>query len=120
MKQVPRPAATLILLRDSAAGPEVFMQQRSQSAVFIAGAYVFPGGGLDAADGSERMRARLLGLSDEEASRRLHLPSGGLAYYAGAVRECFEEAGILFAVDEHGVAPDPAHIARLSGERAAS
>lgn len=117
MRQVPRPAATLILLRDSAAGPEVFMLQRSQGAVFVAGAYVFPGGGLDDADGSARMRARVLGLSDEEASRRLNVPSGGIAYYIGAVRECFEEAGILLAVDERGAAPDPAHIARLSGER---
>ena len=117
MRQVPRPAATLIVLRDSAAGPEVFMLQRSHSAAFVAGAYVFPGGGLDEADGSERMRSRVLGLTDEQASRRLNLASGGIAYYVGAVRECFEEAGILLAVDERGADPDPAHIARLARER---
>ena len=48
---VPRPAATLILLRDGEAGPEIFMLKRSPSAAFVANAYVFPGGGLDAADG---------------------------------------------------------------------
>ena len=117
MTQMPRPAATLVLLRDSAAGPEVFMLQRSKNAAFVAGAFVFPGGALDESDGGERMRARVLGLSDAEANARLTVPSGGIAYYVSAVRECFEEAGILLAVDEHGAAPDPAHIARLARER---
>ncbi|HET7198262.1 MAG TPA: hypothetical protein VFI86_06320, partial [Burkholderiales bacterium] len=47
---VPRPAATLILLRDGAAGPEVLMLQRTKDAVFLGGAYVFPGGSLDPGD----------------------------------------------------------------------
>ena len=46
-KLVPRPAATLILIRDGASGPEVLMLQRTQSAVFLGGAYVFPGGSLE-------------------------------------------------------------------------
>ena len=76
MRQVPRPAATLILLRDSAAGPEAFMLQRSQNAVFVAGAFVFPGGAVDEADAGERMRARVLGLSDAEANARSTCPRG--------------------------------------------
>ena len=48
---IPRPAATIILLRDSNEGPEVFMLKRNPTAVFHANAYVFPGGGLDDADG---------------------------------------------------------------------
>ena len=49
-KQKPRPAATLLLLRESREAPEVFMLQRTASAVFLPGAYVFPGGALDAED----------------------------------------------------------------------
>ena len=44
MKLVPRPAATLILLRDGASGPEALMLQRTQNAAFLGGAHVFPGG----------------------------------------------------------------------------
>ena len=45
---IPRPAATLILVRDVDSGMEVFMIRRTQSAVFMGGAHVFPGGGVDA------------------------------------------------------------------------
>lgn len=116
-RQVPRPASTLILLRDSAAGPEVFMLERSSRADFVAGAYVFPGGGLDETDGAAPVGGRVRGLDDVAASRRLQLETGGLAHYVGAVRECFEEAGILLAVDERGAAPDAARLARLCEER---
>jgi len=50
MTQAPRPAATLILLRPGGDGVEVLMIQRAKSAAFLGGAYVFPGGALDAAD----------------------------------------------------------------------
>ena len=103
----PRPAATLILLRAGAAGLETLMLQRTQGAAFLGGAYVFPGGSLDAADAATR---RVTGLTDAQASRRLSLPSGGLAYYVAAVRECFEEAGVLLALHADGkpVAADKA------------
>jgi glyoxylase-like metal-dependent hydrolase (beta-lactamase superfamily II)/8-oxo-dGTP pyrophosphatase MutT (NUDIX family) len=114
----PRPAATLILLRDGAAGPEVFMLQRSHSAAFVAGAYVFPGGSIDAADGSPDALRRVTGLTDADASRRLGVRSGGLAYWVGAVRECFEEAGILIAEDEDGRPIAPARAAALERFRA--
>jgi 8-oxo-dGTP pyrophosphatase MutT (NUDIX family) len=96
MAMVPRPAATLILLRG---GLEVLMLQRTQSAVFLGGAYVFPGGSLDPQDAS---MDRVIGLTDAQASERLKLPSGGIAYYVAAIRECFEEAGILLACDARG------------------
>ena len=95
----PRASATLILLRPGAGGPETLLLQRTKNAVFLGGAYVFPGGALDAADGAAR---RVLGLSDAQASGRLKLASGGLAYYVAAVRECFEEAGVLLACDSAG------------------
>ena len=96
MASVPRPAATLILLRH---GLEVLMLQRVQTAAFLGGAYVFPGGSLDPEDHSTH---RVLGLTGAQANERLKVSSGGLAYYVAAVRECFEEAGILLAKDARG------------------
>ena len=68
------------------------------------GAAVFPGGLLDAADRGHY--ARCSGLDDGTASRLLGLPEHGLHHWVAAVRECFEEAGLLFAVDSHGVPLD--------------
>jgi glyoxylase-like metal-dependent hydrolase (beta-lactamase superfamily II)/8-oxo-dGTP pyrophosphatase MutT (NUDIX family) len=112
---VPRPAATLILLRDGEAGPEIFMLKRSPTAAFVANAYVFPGGGLDAADHKALDRVR--GLSETEANRRLGVEAGGLAYWVAAVRECFEEAGILIAVDDSGAPVDPERAGALAIHR---
>ncbi len=99
---VPRPAATLILLRQASAGPEVLMLQRTQSAAFLGGAYVFPGGSLDAQDSDPRLAARIRGRTPEQANARLGLAEGALAYYVAALRECFEEAGVLLACDRDG------------------
>ena len=107
MAMQPRPAATLILLRE---GPEVLMLQRTQSAVFLGGAYVFPGGSLDAADNSME---RVLGITEAQANERLKLTSGGIAYYVAAVRECFEEAGILLACTKDGRLVDAARAQSL-------
>ena len=96
---LPRPAATLILLRPGGAGPQVLMIQRVQSAAFLGGAYVFPGGALDSADAELRFLRRVVGLTDAEASARLGVPEKGLAYWVAAVRESFEEAGVLLALD---------------------
>ena len=116
-RQLPRPAATVILLRDAATGPEVFMLKRSPSAAFVANAYVFPGGGLDAADAAAR--SRVTGITDREASERLGVESGGLDYWVAAVRECFEEAGILLAVDAAGKDIPAERAAALSVHREA-
>lgn len=99
---VPRPAATLILVRDAGAGMEVFMIRRTQLAVFMGGAHVFPGGGVDAGDASAELAAHCEGLDDAEASRLLGIECGGLAYWTAALRECFEEAGLLLAHDADG------------------
>ena len=114
----PRPAATLILLRQGAGGPEVLMLQRTQSAAFLGGAYVFPGGSLDAQDAE--LGARVHGLSDAQASARLGIAAGGLAYYVAAIRECFEEAGILLLCDGDGVPIDSARAAALMHKRKGS
>jgi glyoxylase-like metal-dependent hydrolase (beta-lactamase superfamily II)/8-oxo-dGTP pyrophosphatase MutT (NUDIX family) len=99
----PRPAATLALLRDGPDGPEVLMLQRTKDAVFLGGAYVFPGGALDAADSDARIAKRVLGLKNPEA----------MPYYVAAIRECFEEAGILLACDRDGRQADAARAGSL-------
>jgi len=114
----PKPAATLILLREGRAGPEVLLLQRTHSAAFLGGAYVFPGGSLDAQDTALFPRAH--GLGDAQASARLGLASGGLAYYIAAIRECFEEAGILLLCDRDGVPIDSARAAALAHKRKGS
>ena len=98
-----RPAATVMLVRDGA-GPaplEVLMVRRSLESEFVGGAYVFPGGALDPADGSGA-EAFCAGRTDEETSAVLEIESGGLAYWVAALRECFEEAGILLAYRADG------------------
>jgi glyoxylase-like metal-dependent hydrolase (beta-lactamase superfamily II)/8-oxo-dGTP pyrophosphatase MutT (NUDIX family) len=107
MAMVPRPAATLILLRE---GMEVLMLQRTQNAAFLGGAYVFPGGSLDAQDANMQ---RVLGLTEAQANERLQLPSGAIAYYVAAIRECFEEAGILLACTRDGRPIDAARAESL-------
>ncbi|MBI4539639.1 MAG: NUDIX hydrolase [Gemmatimonadetes bacterium] len=100
----PVPAATVVLLRDGPLGsaPEVLLLRRHRSAGFVPGAYVFPGGRVDTEDREQRIVARTAGLTAEEAAARLELPAGeppALAYYLAAVREAFEETGLLIARD---------------------
>ncbi len=98
-----RPAATVVLLRpapsDARPGPEVLLTLRPQSMAFGAGLHVFPGGRIEPADGDPRILARA---------------AGGDRHRVGAVRELFEEAGVLLAVHPDGalVGSDD----RLAGE----
>jgi recombination protein RecT len=82
-----RPAATVLLLRDTAAGLEVLMTRRSPTASFAPGVYVFPGGVVDAED------AQCHDLADTRASQDAALTTQCVA----AIRESFEELGILLA-----------------------
>ena len=98
-----RDAATVILVSDRpAAGGthlHVLMLERTRRAVFGPGATVFPGGAVDAADREVRAHARVVDLDDRTASAEHGLAEGGLAFRVAALRECFEEAGILLAHD---------------------
>ena len=95
---VPRAAASLIVLRDAQRGMEVLMLRRAdRPGDQNGGATVFPGGLLDKSDRGHYERCN--GLDDAAASARLGIPSDGLHYWVAAVRECFEEAGLLFATD---------------------
>lgn len=98
---LPRQAATVIVLRDAPAGMEVLLMRRVERANDrSSGAYVFPGGTLDRSD--RLLHGCCRGLDDAAASARLDLPEHGLDYYVAAVRECFEEAGLLLATDDDG------------------
>jgi len=103
---IPSPAATLVLLRDRAAGPaEILMIQRHGKSKFAAGDYVFAGGKVEADDIPADVERFVRGLSPEEASARLGgdlAPRKALGYWVGAIREAFEEVGILLAYDRQG------------------
>jgi glyoxylase-like metal-dependent hydrolase (beta-lactamase superfamily II)/8-oxo-dGTP pyrophosphatase MutT (NUDIX family) len=119
---IPRPAATLALLRDSARGPEVLLMRRTHLAEFASGAYVFPGGSVDAADRDPTLAMLAQGLDDAQASRALGMQEGGLAYWIAAIRECCEEAGLLLAYDGSGdivVIEGEAHRAEFTSQRRA-
>ncbi|NMM11492.1 MAG: MBL fold metallo-hydrolase [Polaromonas sp.] len=98
-----RPAATVLLLRDTPGGIEVLMTRRSMTASFVPGAYVFPGGGIDTADAAAHDHStRRAGQSD------LHLTQA-----IAAIRESFEELGVLLAHHGHGGYATTADIAAL-------
>jgi 8-oxo-dGTP pyrophosphatase MutT (NUDIX family) len=96
-----RLAATVLLLRDSDNGIEVFMEKRHIKSDFVGGAYVFPGGAVDPSD-ADSAEELCSGLDDDAASKRLGVDDNGLAFYVAAIRECFEEAGVLLAYDSTG------------------
>jgi 8-oxo-dGTP pyrophosphatase MutT (NUDIX family) len=97
-----RDAATVMLVRDNRDGLQVFMLRRNLNSVFVGGAYVFPGGAVDDADRHTDLEAVCEGRSDRQASEALGIEQGGLAFWVAAIRECFEEAGVLLAYDELG------------------
>lgn len=98
-----RAAASLLLLRDGDAGLEVLMLRRAErDGDLRSGAAVFPGGVLDARD--RAAHAWCEGDDDEGLSRRLGLAEGGLDYAVAALRETFEEVGLLLACG--GCLPD--------------
>jgi 8-oxo-dGTP pyrophosphatase MutT (NUDIX family) len=121
----PRLAATLVLTRDCQGGgpPEVLLVERSAASDFVPGAYVFPGGGVDPEDGSAPAIQLSPHLGPEAARARLSdAPSAlaALGCYVAALRETFEEAGLLLArlADGGPWRPTPEAMAALEGARA--
>ena len=102
-----RPAATLVLCRDTARGIEVLLLQRTWQARFLPGYFVFPGGAVDEHDAHGR--EHIAGPQDADISQIMSLDEGGADYMLAAVRECFEEAGILLADTETGEPVGPDH-----------
>ena len=94
----PRDSATLILVRDGDQGLEVFMLERHLRSDFAGGAYVFPGGTIDTRDTDPTAAAHLDGPSGAEAAAHIDAsPEQAIAFYLCAIRETFEEAGVLLA-----------------------
>ena len=89
-----RPSSTVILARDEEPSPHFLMVKRDQASSF-GGAWVFPGGVIDADD--ERVASQHGALPAEKANAILDVESGGLAYFSAAIRELFEETGVLLA-----------------------
>ncbi|MDQ2677497.1 MAG: hypothetical protein M3Y51_02040 [Actinomycetota bacterium] len=92
-----RDAATVMLLRESTEGLEVCMLRRNLNSDFVGGAYVFPGGGVDPGDSDRALERVTQGRTDADASRLVGVERGGLAFWVAAIRESFEEAGVLLA-----------------------
>ena len=112
----PRAAATVIMLRDAGAGPEVLLMKRHGLSDVLGGAFVFPGGKLDEADAQLDAALHLdqglpllhAGLHEAELDAAR---AAGL--YVAAVREAFEEAGVLLAEPQAGGEADVAQAASL-------
>lgn len=110
----PRAAATVVLLRDGAAGPEVFMVRRHGLSDVLGGAYVFPGGKVDPTDADAAAHDRL-----DAPPPALHVALGepdldeaaAVALFVAACRETFEESGVLLGCG--ATAAHAAHAARL-------
>jgi len=100
---VPRPAATVIVLRDGPDGIETFMVRRDPRSKFAADAFVFPGGTVQSDDLLADELRDLVDLDPAEAHRRMTERGGdpppdptlSLGLHLAAARELFEEAGIL-------------------------
>lgn len=97
-----RPAATVVLLRDTQAGSmEVLLMRRHRRSGFVPGAWVFPGGRVDPADAAVGLHERIRGLPDPARPEP--------AFWAAALRELFEETGVLMAREADGAwSPDAA------------
>jgi len=98
------PSATILLLRDGSHGIEVLMQQRSRTLGAFAGMLTFPGGKIGPEDYSPEMRARTRGIADDTTELA--------ANKIGAIREAFEECGVLLARNRDGQTVDATAEAR--------
>ncbi len=115
----PRPASTLVLLRNAPGGLETLLLRRSSTVGFIPGAFVFPGGRVDREDAAPAILAWLRALDPRRLETRLGLdrrqePSSGaeaappaFAFVVAALREAFEETGVLLAAPPHGCRTHP-------------
>jgi 8-oxo-dGTP pyrophosphatase MutT (NUDIX family) len=108
-----RPAASIVLLRDGPTGLEVFLLRRHGEAQVLGGAYVFPGGKVDPED-AQPAALDILGTPAAQLHETLgepeRQPAEAAAIWMAALRETFEETGVLYA---DGYAP--AHAAALAG-----
>ncbi len=129
MSLVPKKAAAVVLVRpcprgDAADGPiEVYLTQRPDSMAFAGGNFVFPGGKLDSSDYTPDNLTLVHGMEPEQAALILgdgEPPERAMGFFLAAIRELFEEAGILLCTTVEGREPDfasPEVQARLAAGR---
>ncbi len=114
----PRPAATVALLRDTAAGIEVYLLRRQTSMPFAAGMQAFPGGAVDPRDADDHS---LGWLGDDPSAWAERLGTSvplARGFVCAAIRETFEESGVLLASELDGSPITPAGPAWESDRRA--
>lgn len=92
-----RPAATIIVVREADESFEIFMLQRTSRASFASGMYVFPGGRVDGDDHLHKYDIYRHGPSAEQAPQVDALGYEWRGFWIAAIRETFEEAGLLLA-----------------------
>jgi len=121
----PKPAATVILLRQAESkGFEVFLTRRPDGMPFLGGMYCYPGGTVTQDDYTPRMVERCSGMTPQQAQKTLgaaYSPLEAIGFWIASVREVFEEVGVLLAVEESGVplTLDASRSERLAQEHAA-
>ena len=128
---MPRDAATVILIREDASGIEAFLLRRTAELEFAPGAYVFPGGSVDARDADPGVGWAGPGPADFAALLDVS-PDRARALVCAAVRETFEESGVLLAgpsqdelagdsivlaADRHALLTGSASLAEVLGRR---
>lgn len=110
----PRMAATVVLLRQATAGLEVFLLQRNRASDVLGGLYVFPGGKVDPDDATPATQT-LLDQPVAVLHQALHepdlAPATAASLYVAALREAFEECGVLLAHNAQGQPVNPAEVA---------
>ena len=111
----------MLLRNRNGSGVEVFMLRRNLTLDFVGGAYVFPGGAVDPQDQTVAEDSSLFSGADASCSQVLGVPAKGSSFWVAAIRECFEEAGILLASRGGSVLSfeDPAERALFDGYRRA-
>lgn len=104
-------------MRDAASGPEIYLVKRSRMVDFMAGAHVFPGGRLDPSDASPSACALLAGGPAALQARLGETlpPTHAAGLFIAAIRETFEEAGLLLGSFGPGWAMEEARRAVAGG-----
>jgi 8-oxo-dGTP pyrophosphatase MutT (NUDIX family) len=102
--QRPKDAATMMILDRSGTRPKVLMGKRHAGHKFMPGKYVFPGGRVDAGDRQMVATGAVPQICEDRLAKRCLRPSAGKAraLAMAAIRETFEETGLLFGSDEFG------------------
>lgn len=107
-----QPAATVMIV-DDRPDLQVLLIKRNAKMVFAGGMWVFPGGRVDPGEADD-FEPHCEGMNDAEASRIMGMESGGLAYWVAAIRENFEEVGLLLGQGRDG---SPIDTMKLEGDR---